>query len=72
MKSEPSIFEEADAADAAAEAEGVADLDAGRVVPHERMKAWLLSWGKPDELPRRPKATETSLGLFCRDSRIRA
>jgi predicted transcriptional regulator len=51
MKSEPSIFEEADAADAAADAEGVADLDAGRVVPHERMKAWLLSWGKPDELP---------------------
>ncbi|HEX3365505.1 CopG family transcriptional regulator [Phenylobacterium sp.] len=51
MKPEPSIFEEADAADAAADAEGVADLDSGRVVTHERMKAWLLSWGIPDETP---------------------
>ena len=49
MKPEPSIFDEA--ADAAADAEGLADLDAGRVVNHERMKAWLLSWGSPDELP---------------------
>ncbi|HZZ32833.1 MAG TPA: CopG family transcriptional regulator [Phenylobacterium sp.] len=51
MKPGPSIFEEADAADAAADAEGLADLDAGRVVSHERMKAWLLSWGTPDESP---------------------
>ena len=51
MKPEQSIFEEADAADVAADAEGIADLDAGRVVTHDRMKAWLLSWGTPDELP---------------------
>lgn len=51
MKPEPSIFDVDDVADAAADAEGVADLDAGRVVTHERMKAWLLSWGTPDELP---------------------
>jgi predicted transcriptional regulator len=51
MKPEPSIFEEADADDVAADAEGLADLDAGRVVTHDRMKAWLLSWGTPDELP---------------------
>jgi predicted transcriptional regulator len=43
MKPEPSIFEEADAADVAADAEGIADLDGGRAVTRERMKAWLLS-----------------------------
>jgi predicted transcriptional regulator len=52
MRPEPSIFDEIDdTADAAADAEGAADLDAGRVVTHERMKAWLLSWGGPDETP---------------------
>jgi predicted transcriptional regulator len=52
MTSEPSIFDEVDAvADAAADAEGLADLEAGRVVTHENMKAWLLSWGTPGELP---------------------
>ena len=39
--------EAADAADAAAEAQ----IDAGKGVPHGRVKAWLESWGKPDELP---------------------
>jgi len=52
MTPEPSIFDEVDvAADEAADAEGLADLDAGRVVTHESMKAWLLSWGTPGELP---------------------
>lgn len=52
MTPEPSIFDEIDVdADAAADAEGLADLDAGRVVTHDRMKAWLLSWGTPDESP---------------------
>lgn len=52
MKSEPSIFDDDDvAAEAAADAEGLADLDAGRVISHERMKAWLLSWGTPEEIP---------------------
>jgi predicted transcriptional regulator len=50
--SEPSIFDEIDtAADAAADAEGLADIDAGRTISHDAMKAWLLSWGTPDELP---------------------
>lgn len=49
MKLEPSIF---DAADEAALAEGEADLAAGRVISHEAIKAWLLSWGTGDE--RRP------------------
>lgn len=30
--------------------EGLADLEAGRVIEHERVVAWLKSWGKPDEL----------------------
>ena len=30
---------------------GIADVEAGRTVPFEKVKAWLLSWGKPDELP---------------------
>jgi predicted transcriptional regulator len=30
---------------------GIADADAGRTVPFEKVKAWLMSWGKPDELP---------------------
>jgi predicted transcriptional regulator len=48
---EPSLFEETEAEAAAADAEGLADVEAGRVISHEAMKAWLLSWGKPDELP---------------------
>jgi predicted transcriptional regulator len=52
MKPEPSIFEDADsAADERADAEGLADLDAGRVVSHDAVKTWLLSWGSPNELP---------------------
>ena len=33
------------------DAEAEADLAAGRVVSHEAVKAWLLSWGTPSELP---------------------
>lgn len=52
MKPEQSIFDEIDVdADRAADAEGLADLDAGRVVSHDAMKAWLLSWGTAEELP---------------------
>jgi predicted transcriptional regulator len=52
MKPERSIFDEIDTdADIAADAEGLADLDAGRVISHEAMKAWLQSWGTPEELP---------------------
>jgi predicted transcriptional regulator len=31
--------------------EGIWDADAGRVVPHDEVAAWVRSWGKPDELP---------------------
>ncbi len=31
--------------------EGLADIEAGRVVPHSEVKAWLESWGTENELP---------------------
>jgi len=52
MKPEPAIFEDIDeASDTAAIAEGLADIEAGRVISDEAMKRWLLSWGTPNELP---------------------
>ena len=52
MKLEPSIFDEVDpVAEEAADAEGLADLEAGRTISHDAMKLWLNSWGAPDELP---------------------
>ncbi len=44
-----------DAPDPAAEEqawiEGEDDIAAGRVISHDAMRRWLLSWGSPDELP---------------------
>ena len=49
---EPSIFAEIDAdAEERAMQEAEADIDAGRVISHEAVRRWLLSWGTPDELP---------------------
>jgi predicted transcriptional regulator len=31
--------------------EGLADAKAGRVVPYEKVRRWLLSWGTDNELP---------------------
>ena len=31
--------------------EGIRDADAGRLIPHEDIVAWVRSWGTPDELP---------------------
>jgi predicted transcriptional regulator len=31
--------------------EGIADADAGRVLPYSAVREWLLSWGTTDELP---------------------
>jgi predicted transcriptional regulator len=33
------------------DAEAMADFRAGRVVPHEKVAAWLMSWGTDNELP---------------------
>ncbi len=51
MNPEPSIFELDDEEEAHLDAEAVADFEAGRVISHEAMKRWLLSWGTPGELP---------------------
>jgi predicted transcriptional regulator len=31
--------------------EGLADLHAGRVIPHEKVMEWVASWGTTNELP---------------------
>ena len=52
MKPELSIFGQPDAAtDEEALCEGEADAEAGRVVSHEVVGNWLLTWGTPDESP---------------------
>jgi predicted transcriptional regulator len=49
---QPAIFDEIDeASEAEADARAEADVRAGRVISHEAMKTWLLSWGRVDELP---------------------
>lgn len=30
---------------------GIRDADAGRLIPHAEVIAWVRSWGTPDELP---------------------
>lgn len=45
---EPSLFDEIDEAE---ESAADADVAAGRVISHEAVKSWLLSWGLPNELP---------------------
>jgi predicted transcriptional regulator len=37
--------------DLAAIDEGIAAADAGDLVDHEDVVAWVRSWGRPDELP---------------------
>jgi predicted transcriptional regulator len=52
MESEPSIFGEVDqAADEAADAEALADLEAGRTVSWQAVERWLSSWGTDNKLP---------------------
>lgn len=51
MVPEPSIFETDAETEDAADAEGMADIAAGRVVPHEEVAAWLDTWGTPEEKP---------------------
>ena len=42
---------EIDPDDAAADAEAMADYQAGRVISHKAVMAWVKSWGTPEELP---------------------
>jgi len=51
-EADPSFFDEIDeAAEAAADAEGLAQLDAGEGVAHEDIVEWLKTWGTPQEQP---------------------
>lgn len=49
MKHEPNLF---DAADSQAEKRAEADAAEGRMVSHEAVRRWLLSWGTNAPLPR--------------------
>ena len=52
MKLERSLYDETDlAAEDAADAEGLAQAEAGRLIPHEEVAAWLDTWGTPDFEP---------------------
>jgi predicted transcriptional regulator len=56
MKPEPSLYDQADqAAEEAADAEALADITAGRVVPNDEVCNWLRTWGTPDEKPPPPE-----------------
>ena len=52
MKTLPSIFDESDAAaEEKAWVEGVRAADEGRVVSHDAVTRWLLSWGRTRTAP---------------------
>jgi predicted transcriptional regulator len=40
--------------------EGIRDADAGRLIPHADVVAWVRSWGTPDELP---MPAQTTFGM---------
>ena len=46
VRLDPALNDQVAAIDA-----GIAAADAGRVVAHEDVVAWVQSWGRPDELP---------------------
>ena len=47
----PRPSDDSDEAFRQAVADGVASLDAGKTVPYEAVRRWLLSWDKKDEIP---------------------
>lgn len=52
LQLEPAIFDDIDeAAEAAADAMAIAEIEAGQFVSHEMVVAWLQSWGTPNKLP---------------------
>ncbi len=56
VRLDPRVLTEDEIEEARLDAQALADVEAGRVVPHEEVAAWLRSWGTANELPRpRPK-----------------
>ena len=56
MKADRGIFESVDPeAEAAADARAEADIEAGRLVDHAEVAAWISKWGTPDERPAPPE-----------------
>ena len=52
MELQPDLSEDIDEdAEAALDAEGIADIEAGRTVSGEAVKRWLRSWGSANPLP---------------------
>lgn len=51
MNVERDLFEMSPEAEAAADARALADIEAGRFVSHDKVVAWLKTWGTPDEGP---------------------
>jgi len=50
-KSAPQVHDEDEAAFLADIDAGLAEAKAGKLVPYERIRRWLLSWGTEKELP---------------------
>lgn len=46
-----SVTDSEDAKFLAAVDEGLADADSGRLIPYQKIRRWLLSWGTENELP---------------------
>ena len=60
------VFDDIDVdAEAAADAEAEADLEAGRVVSHEAVKAWLLSWDRLGDYPDRFRPSDRTRELVA-------
>lgn len=57
MKPERALYDDRDAPEHA-RLRALADIEAGRVVPHEQVAEWLKAWGTPDEKPMPPEWLE--------------
>jgi predicted transcriptional regulator len=57
MKPEPALYDDPNAPELARQ-RALEDIQAGRVVPHEKVVAWLKTWGTPDEKPMPPEWLE--------------
>jgi len=51
MNAERDLFAMSREAQAAADAKALADIAASKGVPHEKVVAWLNTWGTPQEGP---------------------